>query len=95
MVNDLTAMLQLLEASTFFLTGVGGVLTFITYQIGIQRSLLTGMLFAGLVAFLYGLFVSSLTTLDFVFVGVIILAFTALLVFILAHKSVTKVGGVA
>ena len=96
MVNDLTAMLQLLESSTLFLTGIGAVLVFVVYQIGMQRSLLTGIVFAGLISFMYGTFMSGLITADFVAWGVFILIVgIGMIAWMLANKDTTKIGGTA
>jgi hypothetical protein len=92
MVLDLIAMLTALETNTFYLTGMGIVLSVVTYQIGIQRNLLTGIIFSALVMIAYGSFMYHIAP-HFITVGFLILVIIAPIIWLMSNKQTDKVGG--
>lgn len=94
MVLDLTAMLTALETNTFYLTGMGIVLSVVTYQIGIQRNLLTGIIFSALVMIAYGSFMYNVAP-HFITIGMLLIVVVAPIIWLLANKQTDKVGGTA
>lgn len=96
-VNDLVTMLQFVETSSMFITGIGIALLFVTFHIGNQRSLATAGLFTGLTSIAYSIFITGVSDNAYTFstVGVAIILVTALLVFLISDHSAKKVGGTA